>query len=92
MSEEWKGTRVNRGERQADAWETVKVYENGKYELQAKEVLSGYDFRALRYGEPWRTFVGDNFLNIIFNDLKNLHEAEHSREMTMLDTAADRVR
>ena len=35
-------------------------FEDGKYTLILAE--DGYTVTALRYGEPWRTFVGDKFI------------------------------
>jgi hypothetical protein len=48
-------------------------FENGKYTLCLSEDGQVY---ALRYGEPWRHFVGDKFMYTLARNVFNLGENE----------------
>lgn len=47
-------------------------FEDGKYEVVFDE--RGIPQQVLRYGEPWRDLVGDKFMYLVLNELKNMRE------------------
>jgi hypothetical protein len=51
--------------------ETKIELENGKYTILHE---NGNNLRALRYGKPWRTLVGDNLILAMAAEIEKLQQ------------------
>ena len=49
-------------------------FENGKYTV-INALSEGGDFKALRYGEDWRSLNGDNLVYAMFCEIERLRDA-----------------
>lgn len=62
-------------------------FEDGKYTLILAE--NGYTVTALRYGEPWRDFVGDSFISYLAQAVFEKAQAPTDDERDALTRAID---
>jgi len=60
--------------------ESVKL-DGGKYEVILDQDGSSFNFHALRYGEEWRSLVGDNLILAMFNKIQDLEERLFGKEV-----------
>ena len=50
------------------------ILDGGKYEVILDQTDGTFKFHALRYGEEWRDFSGDNLVLYMFERIQDLEE------------------
>ena len=50
------------------------ILDSGKYEVILDQTDGTFKFHALRYGEEWRDFTGDNLILCMFQRIQDLED------------------